>query len=136
MNILGPTNPDAQSKPSEGPGDKVTDSSPEDTADKEAADKPSSVSPEPMDTDTNDTADKGPKLPARAPSPAAAAPKLPTAAPPPAVKPVKPARSGFDILNVFEEVRTHSIAHTRIGFYYVRVERKIRFGRKCLKLDF
>ena len=103
MNILGPTNPDAQSKPSEGPGDKVTESSPEDTAGKEAADKPSSVSPEPMDT--NDTADKGPKLPARAPSPAAAAPKLPTAAPPPAVKPVKPARSGFDILNVFEEVR-------------------------------
>ena len=109
MNILGPTNPDAQSKPSEGPVDKVTDSSPEDTADKEAADKPSSVSPEPMDT--NDTADKGPKLPARAPSPAAAAPKLPTAAPPPAVKPVKPARSGFDILNVFEEVRTKNIAY-------------------------
>ena len=31
-------------------------------------------------------------------------PKLPSEAPPPAVKPVKPARSGFDILNVVEEV--------------------------------
>ena len=106
---------DAQSKPSEGSGDKVKESSPNDSASKEAADKPSSVSPEPMDT--ADNADKGPKLPARAPSPAASpqpAPKLPTAAPPPAVKPVKPARSGFDILNVFEEVKTCSLKSSRI----------------------
>ena len=63
-------------------------------------DKPASGGDEALET----AAEKEPAKEAPVEAPTPPPPKLPTEAPPPAVKPVKPARSGFDILNIVEEV--------------------------------